>query len=205
MNQFIKSVIEVSHVEFSSYDLRTGELICSSGLARKVLGYTEEQYSKISSHFSESIIHPADREKVLEHIRLMQSSTDDDITETTARYRKANGDYIWVYTRRIVSQRDLERRPTIITSISEDISELMKLQEELEKSLEALNKIAFKNSHEVRSPVATIIGLINLMSEHSFTSDFNEQCFQLLKKTVQKLDDIIFEINEISQIKKKEE
>ncbi len=84
--------------------------------------------------------------------------------------------------------------------MSEDVTELMKLHEELKKTVEALDKIAFKNSHEVRGPVATIIGLMNLMNEQSFINDFDGQCFQLLKKTVQKLDDIIFEINGLTHI-----
>jgi PAS domain S-box-containing protein len=201
LTEVIKSIIEVAHVEFNYYDLSKEELICSSGLAQKILGYSKEEYAKISKHFFIPIIHPDDMESILAWKRMIQLSLENKITETTARFRKADGDYIWVHTRHIITERNSEGQASKILSISEDITTLMILQKELKNHVKTLNKIALKNSHEIRGPVATIIGITNLMNEHLFMNAFDKQLFQFLKMTVQKLDKAIHVINELTHVK----
>jgi len=48
----------------------------------------------------------------------------------------------------------------------------------------------------LRNPVASIIGLINLIEEKNITSEHNLEVFGYLKQTIGKLDEIIRDIND---------
>ena len=58
--KFLHSLFEVAHVEFQAYDLEDHKLIFSSGVARQLLGYSEDEYLKLSTRFFKEIIYPDD-------------------------------------------------------------------------------------------------------------------------------------------------
>ncbi|MBT30245.1 MAG: hypothetical protein CMO01_11345 [Thalassobius sp.] len=193
----IKSIIDISHVDFSAWDIITGKLIFTSGLSQNILGYPKEQYEKLSNNFFTDIVHPDDLDKVLEDIESLKMSKSCEVLESTARYRNVDGIYTWVYTRRIVSIRDKSGNPIKVTSICEDISETIGLRNELRDKAQRMEKIAIKNSHDVRGFVASIIGILDLIDEKSFLYDYDKQYFNYLKLAVKKLDKVVREINEL--------
>lgn len=70
---------------------------------------------------------------------------------------------------------------------------LLKLQvEETEERNKSLQKIAFIQSHEVRHPLATIMGLVNLIKENYMT--VNEDWINLLDQAANSLDKKIYSI-----------
>lgn len=56
-----------------------------------------------------------------------------------------------------------------------------------------LRNIAFKNSHELRKPVANIIGLIQVIDKNTLSKE-NAQIIEYIEKSTQELDDIILSI-----------
>lgn len=56
-----------------------------------------------------------------------------------------------------------------------------------------LRNIAFKNSHELRKPVANIIGLIQVIDKNTLSKE-NAQIIAYIEKSTQELDDIILTI-----------
>jgi signal transduction histidine kinase len=82
---------------------------------------------------------------------------------------------------------------------AEDVTRLVELQDQLREKVQQLQTISYKNSHLLRSPVASIIGLVNMVEEQGITSDHNLQVFNFLKQAIEKLDDVIHEINEIAK------
>lgn len=196
---FIRSAVEVSSVAFTYYDFQAEKLICSSGLAEKKLGYTKAEFADLTRHFSRGLIHPADRPRVMKSLEALRRAKKNIITEVTARYRRSDGKYLWVYARRVVSERDARGRPAKVTNMFEDVTETVMLQQQLRKKAALIRKISFNNAHELRGPVASMIGLLNLMNDLAFTNDSEREYFQLLKATTQKLDSAIRKINELIQ------
>lgn len=64
----------------------------------------------------------------------------------------------------------------------------------LETKNRQLTEYAFINSHVLRSPVSTIMGLINLIS-YSTLPEEDQMTYEYLKITAQKLDDVVVKIN----------
>ena len=70
-----------------------------------------------------------------------------------------------------------------------------KQQDFLLKQNETLRQIAWQQSHEVRRPVANILGLINLIKmDKASTQEEKEQYLNYLFQATQELDEIIHKI-----------
>ena len=191
---FIKSVIEVSHVDFSSYDLKNHALLYSSGLAGRLLGYTEEELQEFAHDFNRQIIHPDDISIVDSKLNEIIHSEPGQIIETIVRYRRKDGRYIWGYTRKLVSERDDNGNPLKLTVVAQDISELVSIQDELSMRVEELDRITYRNAHQLRGPVASILGLTNLMKEDGLLDQRYCEIIHHLNNTVRKLDAVVSEM-----------
>lgn len=199
--KFLHSLFEVAHVEFQTYDLSSHKVVFSSGVARQLLGYTEQEYAKLSSGFYKSIIHPDDLQKVQQTIDNVIQSKNGEVIEMTVRLRKKDDSYIWLYSRQMVYERNEGDGAFTIIREVEDVTKLVNLQQELEAKVAQLNLVSFKNSHLLRSPVSSIIGLVSLIEENDIISEHNRQVLHFLKETITKLDNVIHEINDIARLK----
>jgi methyl-accepting chemotaxis protein len=90
-----------------------------------------------------------------------------------------------------------------LRQLNEEITQINNFLEEKVKertaALEAKNKklleYAFINSHRLRAPVATILGLMNVIKVTSNVEE-KQACIDMLEKTTQKLDEIVHEIQD---------
>ena len=90
---------------------------------------------------------------------------------------------------------ELERQKEKIQAINESLEERVRERTEiLERKNKQLTEYAFINSHILRSPVSTMIGLINLMS-YSDLPEKDKKLYEHLRATAQVLDDVIHKIN----------
>lgn len=71
-----------------------------------------------------------------------------------------------------------------------NVSHEKEFERQNDQRLKQLDQIAWSQSHETRQPVATILGLINILDRDSLTTE-NMEIIKLLKETTEKLDEII--------------
>ena len=71
-----------------------------------------------------------------------------------------------------------------------DISERKKQEMKIKEQNERLRQIAWIQSHETRQPIATILGLINILDKSSLSED-NSKIVGMLEETITKLDTVI--------------
>lgn len=198
--KFLHSLFEVTHVEFQTYDILNHKLLFSSGVVQQLLGYTPDEYLKLSEDFYKNILYPDDLKMVENTIDKLLHAKDGQVVEMTVRLRKHSGDYIWVYSRQMIYEKNPVNHICTIIREVEDVTQLVELQEELKAKVNQLKVVSFKNSHLLRSPVASIIGLVDLVEEHGITSEHNRQILYYLKEAIVKLDDVIHEINDSARI-----
>jgi len=72
-----------------------------------------------------------------------------------------------------------------------DITEMLKTEEALLDQNERLRNIASLSSHELRRPVASMLGLMNIMDYENFGNPENEQIIKHLFTVTQEIDDVI--------------
>lgn len=96
----------------------------------------------------------------------------------------------------MVYEHKSNNRTFSIIREAEDVTRFIELRNELDEKVEQLKLVSYKNSHQLRGPVANIIGLVDLVEEQGITSEHNKQILKLLKETIEKLDCVVREINE---------
>jgi PAS domain S-box-containing protein len=199
--RFLNSLFEIAHVEFQTYDLCDKKLLFSSGVAHQLLGYSADEYFNLSTNFYKEIIYPDDFKKVEETLEKIKASKKGDVIEMTIRVRRSDGFYIWIYSRQMILEKKNKKGVCQIIREVEDVTKLVELQNELRGKVEQLKVISFKNSHLLRNPVASIIGLVNIIEEHDdIASEHNRQILHFLKEAIMKLDHVIHEINDIARL-----
>lgn len=87
-----------------------------------------------------------------------------------------------------------EGEPDGYISIHNDITIRKEKEEKVNRQNEILRSIAWMSSHELRRPVASILGLIELITETTDEDDKNES-IKMMQTCTQHLDEIIHKIN----------
>lgn len=194
----LDKLFKVTPVGINIVDLKNNQLIHTSNWVVDHLGYSQEEFIELSQNLFERIIHTDDRPGQLQAYHKLISDPAILFTECQLRYRKKNGEYLPALLRLSVLETDENKVPKSALTTAVDITEVIDLRERLKAELKKLDMISYKNSHELRGPVATILGLIQLIDYQGWGNSISVDIINALKETVQKLDQVIQEINEHS-------
>jgi signal transduction histidine kinase len=81
-----------------------------------------------------------------------------------------------------------------VTILMIDITDLKKYATYIEKQNEVLKDIAYIQSHEIRRPVANIMGLLNIFNYDDLHDPFNKEVMDKLHISITQLDEMIHQI-----------
>jgi PAS domain S-box-containing protein len=188
-------LVKVSPVCINIIDLATRQLVQTSSWVVDHIGYSEEEFIKLSQNLFESIVHKDDRQIQLQAYEKLIQDPTLLFQECVIRFRKKSGEYLHVQIRLSVLEVDKNSRPKSSLNTYTDISEIVYLRKRLDAELRKMEIVSFKNSHQLRGPVATILGLIQLIDYDGLHGETSFQIIDALKKTVTKLDEVIAEIS----------
>lgn len=191
-------LVKVSPVCISVVDLATRQLVLASAWVMDHMGYSETEFKQLSENLFNAIVHPDDRPLQLAAYDRLVKNPLSLFQECTIRFRKKDNQYVHVQVRLSVLEVDSACKPRASLNTYADISELVELRRRLDVELRKMEVVNHKNSHELRGPVATILGLIQLIDHDGLHGETSAQIIDALKRTVQKLDEVIYEINEHS-------
>jgi PAS domain S-box-containing protein len=77
-----------------------------------------------------------------------------------------------------------------------DIDQRKRTELQIQEQNRTLREIAHIQSHQIRRPVATILGLINLLNPEDFSNADASMIIEMLKKSAEELDTVIHQIVE---------
>ena len=78
-----------------------------------------------------------------------------------------------------------------------DITERKKMEDKMTWQFMKLEKYAFVTSHQLRRPIATILGLVNIFDYENLDSEFNIEVLEKFKIAAQEMDDVTRETVEL--------
>lgn len=174
------------------------EIVFASESLARITGYTAGEISQMQIHQS---IHPDDLPKLLSDRQ--QFSNPGAIMKFTFRFRRKDGEWIWIEG---VSQ-NLIADPAIggIVTNYRDITEQVRYEEALRQSNEYLKKtnneldrFVYSVSHDLRAPLASILGAIDYSECETADPDMLEN-LALMKTSAEKLDGFILDILDYSR------
>jgi PAS domain S-box-containing protein len=98
-----------------------------------------------------------------------------------------------------------KREVTAISCFARDITDRRRHLLRIEQQNEALKEIAAIESHKVRGPVATILGLTQLFNFNDYSDPLNQKIVEGIREVTLQLDDVIREVvrrsNELDRLK----
>ena len=89
---------------------------------------------------------------------------------------------------------DKDNKVTGVSCFARDITEQRKHLHRIEEQNTALREIAFIESHKVRGPVATIMGLVQILNNEDNTEEMNKEITESILTASYQLDIIIREV-----------
>ncbi|MCR4891442.1 MAG: response regulator [Lachnospiraceae bacterium] len=127
---------------------------------------TEEEFKELTGNTFEGMVHPEDFRKVQDSIDKQIASSDKNLDHVQYRITRKDGKIRWVddYGRFSHSDDFGDIYYVFISDITEK-HEAIRLEREL-RANEAKNAFLFNISHDIRTPMNSIIGFTRLAMEH---------------------------------------
>ncbi len=138
------------------------------------------------------LIHPDD---VAEVISSQQKISGEGKTNWVCEYRIncGNGQYKYIMDEGYFIYNDL-KEPVRLIGVIKDIDDLKQSIQENKRQNEFLKEVAWLSSHEIRRPVATMLGLAYLM-DLAENEQEKQEIFDLLKISINEMDSIVHQIH----------
>ena len=198
---FIKAVLNISPLYYGIVDLKKECWVFRSSIKNEVdqlTGRTEEKLRLSLKEEIQDLIHEDDKPYALNNLAQLKEASSDSTNELVMRLKATTGDFIWVRSISRVFQWDENDKPYLGIMVVENINERINIENKIKELVLELEEISYRNSHEVRAPVASILGLTDLLLKESDISQEALKVVECLSKSVHHLDTIIKEINDLS-------
>jgi PAS domain S-box-containing protein len=184
-------------------NLRSGDLtIGKEGL--QVIGYPDEQEIRLHiDDFIKDFLHPDDASRVKERLAYAFTQLGNSDFQDQFAYRLYHKDgtllHLMLYSRFKAADEG------IIYGITQDITQQKSDEEQLLEQNQALRKVnseldhfVYSVSHDLRAPLASVLGLINISRQEKDISSLLHY-LDLKEKSIKKLDAYIQEIIDLSK------
>ncbi|HEY5825149.1 MAG TPA: PAS domain S-box protein [Cyclobacteriaceae bacterium] len=201
LNQVLRSVKDF--VWSAQYKEGKFKIDMMSPAVLDILGFTREEYFEDTSLWVNTIAEE-DRERVMS---LLSDIGDKEYLELEYCIRHPKSWKVKFVLSRLWISTGSEENSFQVNGIVSDISERKKHEEEksnLIKQLISQNndllQFSYIASHNLRGPVATLLGLINLIEKEEKLSDIKAISTHLMFSTL-KLDEVIIDLSKILEIR----
>ncbi|MGY4384129.1 PAS domain S-box-containing protein [Pedobacter sp. UYP24] len=184
-----RKLIEHSHDGISLLD-RNFNVFFRSLSATRISGWINEQLNS-DIH---TLIHPDDKELV---DKLLNKVLQNPVVPIMITYRSLHRDGHHIWLECVFTNMLLDEHINAIVCNFRDISSRVASEIEILRQNAALREISWISSHEVRRPVASILGLMSLVKQTSDSKEKDEfiemvdKCSQGLNEVVQLINDKI--------------
>jgi len=192
MNDY-RRLFEENPAPLFIYEYDTYQFLEVNAAALHQYGYSREEFLALS----------ADKIRPTEDVPDFRYRNDlaKDVYSDLGRWRhtRSSGEvfFVHVYAHCIAfegRQAIVIHAPDIDKKVKAELALKAKVTE-IERQNEQLRKIAWVQSHEVRGPVANIMGLVQLFDINDPTDPYNGEIMEKLRIVADKLDTVIKKIN----------
>jgi len=188
-----QKIAQLGHWEL---DLKTGTLTGSDEIFARL------NLKQNVSNFKDFLefVHPSDRKNVKEVSQ--KALVDGENYSIEYRVRRSDGEERWILTLG-QGEKNHEGEMVKLTGTFQDITRSKQTEEKLLASNEELEMFFYRTSHDLKSPLASARGLINLARG---TDNFDEIKYYLdiISTSLGKLDGILTDLIEVTRVRRGE-
>ena len=193
--------VQNSGLVFCEYDIQSDELSINSEWAFIANGESKNKGENIIQN-----IYDSDRKTIVDKIKLIQNSVKDAMV-AEFRVNHPERGIIWLNVSILVSKRDENHKPKQLIGLLEDITERISVQQELIKAKEkAEESDRMKSSylgnmsHKIRTPLNTIVGFANLLTEDEIEADERNNYINIIRNDTEQVLHLIDDMINIAKI-----
>lgn len=197
-NVRFERAVKATKAGIYEWNIETGDLYLSPQW-RQLLGYGDEQ--EIDYDFFLGMVHPEDVQKTTKSFE--SATMRGGAYQNELRLKKADGTYCWFLDSGIV-QKTMNRPSLAVGSII-DINnrkvaetEIINQNIALQKANDELDRFVYSASHDLRAPLSTLLGLIELMRMSTNPQEYQEY-FDLMTKRINDMEGFIAEVTDYSR------
>lgn len=188
-NERFKMLTKATVEAIIDWDIQNNEVIWGEGF-QTMLGY---DLNKCDFDLWSKNIHAEDRKKILFDLNRTLSDPAKQHFNAEFRFLKANGEITYMQHRGVFI-RDKEGKAIRALGAMIDLTDALKRLQTIEKQDKALKEIAWTQSHVVRAPLASLMGLISIMKNNVKTGVRDDALLKYVSESAEKLDLVIHDI-----------
>jgi len=164
-NQLLEKIVETSPAIITVYDVRSRRTIYQRRSLLQSIGYSPEQAQQYRHgprhHIMTQILHPDDRDKADEFLRVFPTLKDGESYEMEYRFREPTGGWRWIRRISAVCLRDAEGTPTHAVHVNEDVTARKNAEEMLYRSFRFEKLIVTMSTRFINIPYEAMEEAIN--------------------------------------------
>ncbi|MEJ7559956.1 MAG: PAS domain S-box protein [Pedobacter sp.] len=191
-NERYRLVIEATKDVIWDWNLETQRLTRDISF-EKLLGYTATQETDTSNGAWEDYIFPEDKDRVIKSIKEAIADPEKKYWHEDYRFLKADHTIAFISDHGYII-RNLDQKAVRMVGAMHDRTEGREKEQKILRQNKQLTEVALINSHQLRRPVATILGLVELLDKSVFDEE-NREIIEHLETTAAELDSAIRRIN----------
>jgi len=200
-NKRYEYVTKATNDAIWDWDLVTNKLYWGDGFER-IFGF-EPTEDIFNIKFWEDSIHDEDKERVLTSINNSVLSEDNLHWEENYRLRKKDGTYAHVSDKGYIIHNKYGRPIRMVGAIKDVThihiaeAEKQKLMNDLLRRNEALEQFTYIVSHNLRAPVANLLGLTDTFRDENLDGQMKDAIVQYISDSSLQLDNVLKDLNYI--------
>lgn len=185
-NERFGLVMKALHEALIDWDIINDKVVWGAGFS-ELFGYTS--ISSNEKLWAENI-HPDDRERVLYELKTALKDNTVDRFNTQFKFLKANRSVAYVQFRSYFIRNESGYAIRAVGALI-DQTETMARVKKIEQQNETFKEIAWLQSHVVRAPLASIIGLLNLLKNNETVLQQEGEIINYMEESANKMDEIV--------------
>jgi PAS domain S-box-containing protein len=200
----LKRAQRVAHIGHWELDLSTRQVLLSDELCRIFGIETDTSSTSVDSFLA--FIHPEDRVFVLHLLKEQEHTLQDIVFDSRIIRNDGNTRYLHNESK---FEFDHHGRPIVLYGVAHDVTESKMHELEREKMIgdmiqrnKDLEQFSYIVSHNLRMPVANIIGFTNVLNDGDLPEETEKELREGLTSSVKRLDAVIGDLNHILQAKR---
>ncbi|GAB3532151.1 hypothetical protein GCM10027443_15450 [Pontibacter brevis] len=170
---------------------------------KQITGYSEEAFLGKPETWLK-VIHPEDREQLMQEV--FPKTLSGESQEHEIRIIDSSGKLRWLLVRvspgfDLAGKMRMYGSASDMTAYKEAEAKQQELSEQLIQQNQNLQQFAYIVSHNLRAPIANMLGLTSIYDRNKFDSPVNQKVIDNLVKSAQLLDTTIRDLNDILTIR----
>lgn len=186
----LNGIFKVRNSSFDIYDILNQEVVFSTDYSEGFYSISKEELQgQKLSRLAVKYVHPHDRRTLVRHFKRLETAGASEVLHCTFRIQNQEGGYNWLALKNTILEQDPTNEVLYAIGSIMDITSSKNLEDKMLRQVMLMTRISFKNHHELRAPVCTLLGLLNLMKEEKHVD--TSQLLHYFELSIRKLDEVI--------------